>query len=231
MDLRDAQIRLVSLGLYTGRIDGETGPLSRAALKAFQLAHSLKVTSALDAPTTALLALIPIPKPIISTVPPWLAKAISMIGLLEATGAKDNPVIIRMAQSCGGLIAKTYVHDSIPWCALFREYCLVSTGFRGIDSLWALDSRKIGTKLKGPAVGAIASKSRQGGGHVFFVAGRDKNGRIVGVGGNQSDSVSRATFLDSECQYNWPAGYPLPTLIGVKNLPVVPSAKFSTKEA
>lgn len=231
MELREAQIRLATLGLYTGRIDNETGPLSRAALKAFQHAHGLKETSLLDAPTDTLLALIPLPKPIITSVPPWLAKAISLIGTLEKPGTGDNPVIIKMAQVCGGQIAKTYVHDSIPWCALFREYCLVSTGFRGIDSLWALDSRKIGKKLSGAAVGAIASKSRDGGGHTFFVAGRDANGRIVGVGGNQSDSVSRATFLDSDCQYNWPLGYPLPTLIGVKNLPIVPSAKFSTKEA
>lgn len=165
------------------------------------------------------------------TLPPWLKAALANVGLLETPGTGDNPKILKMAEACGGQIAKTYKHDSIPWCKMFVEYCLRSTGFHGTDDLWALNSRKIGTRLIGPAVGAIASKERQGGGHTFFVLGKDQNGMIVGVGGNQSDSVSRATFRHQDLWYNWPEGFPTPTSVGMAALPIVSSAKFSTKES
>lgn len=162
--------------------------------------------------------------------PPWLARAVENIGVHEAAGNADNPKILAMAKACGGQIAKTYKHDAIPWCAMFVNYCLVSTGFRGNDSLWALNMRTLGTPLKGPAIGAIASKERAGGGHTFFVLGKDKAGNIVGVGGNQSDAVNRKTFPLAGLKFNWPANYPAP-IVGMKTLPVVDTAPLSKKES
>jgi hypothetical protein len=43
-------------------------------------------------------------------------------------------------------------------------------------------------------VGAIAAKTRDGGGHVFLVVGRTKDGRLVGRGGNQRDMVCDEVF-------------------------------------
>lgn len=152
---------------------------------------------------------------------PWMARLEALMGLYEFSGGNDNAAILAMAKACGGKIAKTYVHDSIPWCALNENYILVSAGLPGNDSLWALDFRNYGVKLNAPAVGAIATKHRQpSGGHVFNVVGRTRDGRLVGRGGNQSDMVCDEVFNPGECQYNWPANYPLPRT-GFDQLPVV----------
>lgn len=70
---------------------------------------------------------------------------------------------------------------------------------------WALSYRNNGVILKKPAYGAIITKKRNGGGHVCFVAGITENGMIVGLGGNQSDSVNLALFKPNELTYTWPA--------------------------
>jgi uncharacterized protein (TIGR02594 family) len=101
--------------------------------------------------------------------PPWLERMNAILGLYEFGGAADNPAIIGMAKACGGKIARTYQHDATPWCALAVNYCLIASGLPGNDSLWALDFARYGKKLAGPAVGAIACKRRQRGGHVFLV--------------------------------------------------------------
>jgi uncharacterized protein (TIGR02594 family) len=215
---------------------GYFGPATRDAVKAFQTSQGLPVTGvvgidtaqALDKPVTV----VAMEKSTIDiTTPPWLKTAIESIGIAEVPGKGDNPVILAMAKACGGNIAKTYHHDEIAWCKMFTEYCLVKNGLKGVDSLWALDNAKLGTKLKGPALGAIACKKRTGGGHTFIIAGRDKNGRIVGVGGNQGDRVSRATFTPSEIvSSNWPDGYTLPAKVGFSSLPIVDSAPLSKRE-
>jgi uncharacterized protein (TIGR02594 family) len=81
----------------------------------------------------------------------------------------------------------------------------------------ALNWRGFGTKLDKPAYGAIATKTRRGGGHVGFVAGITSNGGIVLLGGNQSDSVNYTVYSPGTVfQYNYPNGftpnYNLPTL-------------------
>lgn len=158
--------------------------------------------------------------------PPWLDKAISLLGVHEAPGDADNPVIIGWAAVCGGNIKKNYLHDSTAWCALFVNYCLISTGQQGDDSLMALDFGKWGRRLQGPAVGAIVTKRRPsagaGAGHVMIVGGRDGQGRLVGVGGNTSDEVKQQTFtLDEVVSYSWPTGYPEPASTDFDDLPLV----------
>ncbi len=172
------------------------------------------------------------PPPVLAGAPPWLVRMNSILGLYEFPGGRDNPAILAMAKACGGQIAKTYKHDAIPWCALTVNYCLISAGFPGDDSLWALDFAKYGRKLTGPAVGAIASQSRAGGGHVYLVVGRTANGLIVARGGNQSDMVCDTTFpaSDPTRTYTWPIGYPLPTNPAFVNLPIVTPAPKVHKE-
>jgi hypothetical protein len=84
-----------------------------------------------------------------------------------------------------------------------------------------LDFRKYGKKIPGPAVGAIATKSRDGGGgHVTVVVGRTADGKIVGRGGNQNNMVCDEAFDPSVFQYNWPNSYPSP-ITGIDRLPIV----------
>ena len=50
-DVRQAQHRLKTKGLYDGRIDGVIGPQTREALRRYQKDNGLAETARLDAPT------------------------------------------------------------------------------------------------------------------------------------------------------------------------------------
>lgn len=102
-------------------------------------------------------------------------------------------------------------------CGVFVAHCLSIAG-RSIPKYWmrAKDYLNWGTELKSPAYGCIAVTSRKGGGHVFFVVGKTKSGKIVGFGGNQSNAVNlRAFDAKAIVGYRWP-----PTKDGVGSLPL-----------
>jgi uncharacterized protein (TIGR02594 family) len=139
--------------------------------------------------------------PVVASLPatglmPWHARMESILGLYEFSGGGDNAAILAMAKQCGGVVAREYKHDSIPWCALTVSWSLITTGFLpfGKGSLSAGDFRALTSRLDGPAVGAIAVKARTGGNHTFIVRGRTADGRIVGTGGNQADMVCDEVF-------------------------------------
>jgi uncharacterized protein (TIGR02594 family) len=227
--VRRMQGALAQLG-YAVDVDGDFGSATENAVKDFQKQRELDVDGVLGPKTgaaidAALAALpqaktIPMAETTADSDPPWFNRMTKMMGLYEYPGDADNPEIIKMAQACGGSIKREYKHDSIPWCALALNYSLIAEGFPGTDSLLALDFRKYGRTLPGPARGAIATKKRQGGGHVFLVVGRTLDGMIIGRGGNQSDMVCDALFDPGELQYNWPSNYPLPE-VGIHKLPLL----------
>lgn len=142
-----------------------------------------------------------------SVAPRWIAQARKYIGLHEGPGAADNPKVVRFYALAGHPEIK---HDSVPWCAGFVGGVLAECGIKPTGTLWALDYARWGQKLKTPAVGAIATKKRNGGGHVFFVVGFDKD-FVSALGGNQGDAVSIVKYPRSVIHsYSWPAGEPLP---------------------
>lgn len=52
-------------------------------------------------------------------------------------------------------------------------------------------------------------KKRNGGGHVGFVVGRDQNGKLMVLGGNQNNRVSIAPFDEDDfVAFRWPSVYP-----------------------
>ncbi len=209
----DERLRFLQ-GLKTWPVFGKGWGRSVAEVRAAALAM---VAGPKTSPFTPAQA----PPPVAGT-PPWLVRMNAILGLYEFAGAADNPVILAMAKACGGKIARDYKHDSVPWCALTVNYCLLASGFPGNDSLWALDFGKYGVRLDGPAVGAIACKRRDGGGHVFLVVGRDREGRIVGRGGNQSDMVCDEIFDPAAIvSYSWPREFPRTDQVGGSRLPVV----------
>lgn len=170
------------------------------------------------------------------TNPAWLDIGLKLIGTKEVPGSKDNQVIIDWAKAEGGDIAKEYTHDSIPWCALFANHLLTAAGLPGTETLWALDfaGRWPAVKLSGPAVGAFAPMVRNGGGHIMIIVGKDQNGNVMGLGGNQSDAVNIKPFARARLNkgFWWPKNVPLPEKIGFDALPLVNSdGKVSTKES
>lgn len=181
------QIMLRDAGLYAGAIDGVAGPATRAAL--VQWEPSTSSASASDA------------------IPSWITVARSYIGTHEGVGARDNPIVVDMFRRSGHPEIK---HDSVAWCAAFVGACLVQAGQQGTGTLWALDYARWGQSLLSPIVGAVATKKRTGGGHVFFVVDFDAT-TIWGLGGNQSDQVSIVRFPRSAIHsYAWPRGVERP---------------------
>ena len=243
------QLALKAVG-YQLSGTGYFGPATDVAVSTFQKRAGLKVDGTVGPQTAAAIdaALAPKPatlptQPTPPAAPPeeigrplWLEAGIKLLGTHEGVGGKDNPAILDWAKEEGGDIAKEYTHDEIPWCALFANHILTHVGLKGTETLWALDfaGKWPAIKLAGPAVGAFAPMLRNGGGHITVVVGKDQNGNIMGLGGNQSDAVTIAPFATSRLNkgFWWPESVPLPKQVGIASLPVVKSdGKVSSKES
>lgn len=152
----------------------------------------------------------------------WMVEAKKHIGLREIVGKQHNSTILKWLKSLGAW----WQEDETPWCGTFVAWCLKTAGV-AYPKHWyrALDYVNYGTKLLKPAYGCVAIKTRSGGGHVCFVAGRDsKTGKLVCIGGNQGNAVSYALYSENDFQeFRWygktskPADfrYDLPVLSGV----------------
>ena len=163
---------------------------------------------------------------------PWYNKAITYIGLREIVGIKHAPLIVRMWARIHMAGIKD---DETPWCAAFVGSCLEEAGIQSSRSAAALSYSKFGKLLGYPVQGAIAYKNRYNsagkiiGGHVFFVAGQNEKGQIMGLGGNQNDQVCIAPFNKSVILgYRWPNGYPVPARV---TLPLVNGGTSPVSEA
>lgn len=147
--------------------------------------------------------------------PSWLDLADDYIGLKEIQGKYHNKNILEWWSYIGAW----FKDDETPWCGAFvgnfLRRCsrkLPKHPYRALSYM----EKGYGTKLEYPAVGAIGVLKRRGGGHVFFVEGETEDGKyIIGLGGNQSNAVSRAKFDKKDIlAYVWP-----PTRKGVNTVP------------
>lgn len=133
----------------------------------------------------------------------WLVEAFKHNGLKEIKGKMHNKTILLWLKE----LKAWWSDDEAAWCSTFVAWCLKQAK-RDYPKHWyrALEYQTTGMKLDKPAYGSIAVIKRKGGGHVFFVVGKTKNGDIVGYGGNQSDAVNLRVFAkDSIIAYRWPA--------------------------
>ena len=240
------QLGLKAIG-YGLKGTGYFGPATDVAVTAFQKRAGLKADGivgpqtalAIDQAitTTGTATPLPVAQPTNAEVsrPLWVQAGLELLGTHEGAGGADNKVILDWAKEEGGDIAKEYDHDVIPWCALFANHILTHVGLKGTETLWALDfaGKWPAIRLAAPAVGAFAPMLRNGGGHITVVVGKDQNGNIMGLGGNQSDQVSIAPFALSRLNkgFWWPESVPLPKATGMASLPVVKSnGKLSANE-
>lgn len=120
--------------------------------------------------------------------PKMILEALKLFGTVEGAGAKDNPTILAWAKEVG--LARTYSHDSIPWCGLFMAVVAQRAGKEITDSpLWALSWADFGNPTQGgPMLGDVLTFKREGGGHVALYVGEDESAYHC-LGGNQSDQV------------------------------------------
>jgi len=140
--------------------------------------------------------------------PNWLKTALTYIGTKEIKGRKHNPVILGWWKKIKVNWVKT---DEVPNCAAFIGNCFEEVGIRSTRSGRAQSYAKSPhfKKIKAPVVGCVVVFERgakgSGKGHVIFGMGRDKRGRIVGVGANHSDTTSIKPFKTSRViGYYWP---------------------------
>lgn len=138
---------------------------------------------------------------------PWMTWAAKEVGFHE-TGTNLNIGRYTAPAKCG--------QEGDPWCAIFVNAALESSGIHGSRSAMARSFERDPNfvRLSGPAFGAITTMWRgspgSGLGHVFFYLGESDRG-ILALGGNQSDQVCRQYEPRARVfGYYWPKSIPLP---------------------
>ncbi len=236
-ELQDALKRLGYPLQGTGYFGGSTD----VAVEDFQKKHSLKVDgdvgpstgAAIDAAVAALLGPATPAAPLNAAEvarPLWLVVSLSHLGMKEGPGDSDNRELVADIREVSG----DYFHDSTPWCAGWVSFCLARASLKpSSQPLWALSySEGWGVKLAGPAVGAIAVKHRNGGGHVTFVVGKTSSGRLACCGGNQNDMVNISGYPEDVFDgFYWPKDVALPARTGFASLPLVNADGGAVKES
>ena len=157
--------------------------------------------------------------------PSWLVEARKHIGLSEVKGPRHQAEILQMWKDIkrGGI-----KDDETPWCAAFVGAMLERSGVRSTRFESAKSYLQWGRTLVDPVVGCVVVFSRDGGGHVGFAVGRDEQGNLLVLGGNQSDEVNIRAFPVSRVTgYR----YPEEVLLQTGPLPVLKPAKVSLTEA
>ena len=121
----------------------------------------------------------------------WIAEARKYVGQKEIKGSKHNPLFLSWLKK----LKAWWANDESAWCGLYIAHCL-ETAKVAYPKHWyrALDYLNYGTRLIQPAYGCVAVKTRKGGGHVCFVVGQTKEGKLVCLGGNQNDMVCYALY-------------------------------------
>lgn len=145
---------------------------------------------------------------------PWIQEAIKVIRLHEVHDNRQLSIWLKSDGQTLGDPAK------LPWCGDFVETAIrlgLPTerlpGPLKSNPYWALNWRHVGVGLMRPAYGAVASISRDGGGHVGFVVGEDAQ-HLYLLGGNQSNRVSVAPFSKTRFvpeSFRWPLTWERPT--------------------
>lgn len=146
---------------------------------------------------------------------PWVDIARQHLGKREVPGAKTAPFIGRWLNTLGAW----WSDDETPWCGVFAAGCLVDAGYQKPKQWYrALAYLNYGVACPTATFGCIAvfdgGPKRPGAGHVGFAVGVDERGRIMVLGGNQSDAVTIAPFDRSRLRgLRWPPGaaYPVAT--------------------
>jgi uncharacterized protein (TIGR02594 family) len=86
--------------------------------------------------------------------------------------------------------------DSVPWCSAFVNFCVTQSDNKGTDSALARSWLNWGVESDDLVPGCIMVIERGSPpkGHVGYFVGRDANGTIQLLGGNQSNAVNISSF-------------------------------------
>lgn len=210
VSIKELQFLLNNAGYDSGTPDGDIGRRTRRALAAFRQDFE-KVFPIASA-----------------AMPGWLRHAYKFLGLKEIKGPRHNREIISWWEH----LKLPFRDDETPWCAGFMNRMVQMAGLpipkknRAAALGWRWNAH--GTRLDGPALGAVFSitrPGRPGSGHTGFVAGRNAKGDVMILGGNQGDMVSINPYSPTarNAQYHWPQGATPPRRTGIHTLPIISS--------
>jgi uncharacterized protein (TIGR02594 family) len=209
------QTALKAAGFDPGPLDGDSGPLTRSAIAAYQKSKNLSIQypGTLGAITLASLlpaAAVPGKLPLVITRP-WFDLAVTKKGLLE--GQKATAAFLRSDGETVGDPSK------LPWCGDFVQTCLaLSLPHEPLPAnpYLARNWLKFGVECE-PQQGAVlvfwrGSKTGTQG-HVTFDAGAGK-GVLYCLGGNQKNRVSVEPIAEARLLgARWPRTLPLPATV------------------
>lgn len=167
-------------------------------------------------PKTAALPQIPaVTKPSgpFAGAPPWYTWSLHEIGFRETGNNQGIERYIGLAH-CG--------EPGQPWCAIFANAALESSGIPGSrsPSSQSFRTHPAFVQLPGPALGAIAvfwrDSKDSGLGHVGFYRGED-DAHVWTLGGNENDMVQIEALPKSSASFGligywWPKSVPLPAI-------------------
>lgn len=159
-----------------------------------------------------------------NTEPNYLTAARRDIGVREIKGPRHNARISQMLQRLGAW----WRDDETPWCGVAVGAWLSESGYAVPKTYFrALSWADYGVPCRGPAQGAIAVLTREGGGHVALVTGVTRDGAYVRLlGGNQGDAVCEAWFPAARV-----TAYRLPSGVSPRPAVVAPRGALSQSEA
>lgn len=129
--------------------------------------------------------------------PRWLQIARGEIGTKETKGPQHNPKIMEYLRTVG-----IGSGDETPWCAAFAAWCLKNAGvsISGVNgmarSFASSGAFKKKTELGYGDIVVFSRGTNPRSGHVGFACGT-QNGRILVLGGNQSDQVKISGYSQS----------------------------------
>lgn len=141
-----------------------------------------------------------------SDLTPWITEAKKFLGTKEVPGAKDNSVILEFWKQ--GKISWQADHDETAWCAVFHAAIYERLNIRSQRDSWSQGWKSWGESLTAPIYGCtVIFRWDASSGHIGWFVGW-KNGKMLILGGNQSNSVTIAEFAtDKVLAYRWPTGY------------------------
>lgn len=169
----------------------------------------------------------------------WIAEGRKLLGVEE--NANTSKVIAMWRDGFEAIGQLRRLEEAVwnigitPWCGGFVAACLARAGVgKHIpkDFPMARSWVRAGVALAKPAYGCVVVFTRNGGGHVGFVVGKDKAGNLMVLGGNQSNKVCIKPFPKSRVlAYRW-CGETSAPAEGRYDLPLLSSdGKVSTDEA
>ena len=120
--------------------------------------------------------------------PDYVKIALKEVGIYEIPGKLHSARVLEYQSTTYG----KYSDDETPWCGAFVSWVMKQAGINhGLKTPErAKEWSNFGYAVNEPSLGSIAVKSRVGGGHVCIVIGKQKDGKLLCVGGNQNNEVN-----------------------------------------